>query len=88
MALITLSGCATYHSKDTDGWGHPYGGTRCAIPHIQAALNAEWFFWPFTVTAAVIDIPLSVVADTALLPVDLVAIPYAKPFQTCWYGGL
>lgn len=68
-ALLALAGCGTYLAKDNSGWGAPYAGTECALGLpanlVEVPLN---LLLPF----AIVDIPVSMIADTLLLPVDLV----------------
>lgn len=61
---IISSGCATVATKSHGGWGVPYSGLRCdamLTPH-EADLHYS----------LVVDYPLTIVADTLVLPVDLI----------------
>jgi uncharacterized protein YceK len=67
-AVLAIAGCGTYLAKDNSGWGAPYAGTECALGLpanlVEVPLN---LLLPF----AIVDIPVSMIADTLLLPVDL-----------------
>jgi uncharacterized protein YceK len=69
-ASLILSACATISSK-TDKYhsnvGHPYSGTQCEINIIDLYSSLFPPLLPFLI----IDLPLSLVADTLILPVDL-----------------
>lgn len=66
--LLATGGCGTYLAKDNSGWGAPYAGTQCALG-LPANLVERplYVFLPF----AILDIPVSAIADTLVLPVDL-----------------
>jgi uncharacterized protein YceK len=71
--LAACQGCGTVTTKrDGQGWGHPYSGTVCSAQRIDRTFgipNSLLFPW------AVLDIGLSFMADTVVLPVDLAAHP-------------
>jgi uncharacterized protein YceK len=65
----------TVVSKANDDWGVPLSGFRCSLESIQR--NEGWF-----VPLILLDMPLSLAADTILLPVDVpVAIATDNNFQ-------
>ncbi len=66
---VATTACATSHTKDRGSWGSPYSGIQCDSEWTVGLLGAPvlWIFLPF----AIIDIPLSLVADTLVLPYDL-----------------
>ena len=72
LLAASLSGCGTIMSKGMGGdWGNPYSGTACsatAIVAVTFGIPGGFLLAPFML----IDIPLSLVADTVLLPADLV----------------
>jgi uncharacterized protein YceK len=71
------SGCATYQSKDAGHWGKFYSGTRCDFEYIGGLSTASpvwWLLLPFPL----LDLPLSLVGDTVVLPVDSWSTPTSK----------
>ena len=68
-AALEIAGCSTVLSKGNNGWGAPYSGTECAAETMGGILESPLFLilLPF----AIIDLPLSFVADTLVLPGDL-----------------
>ena len=83
IAAAFLSGCSTVQSKYGMGpeephqWGHIYSGARenigtwCMLSHPETSYPVK----SITFAAIVIDFPFSIVADTILLPVDLLVDP-------------
>ena len=70
IALIItnqLSGCGSIISRTVKGQGH---GNQY-YPGVQWLLQDRW--WKYLV---IIDLPLSMLADTILLPVDMKHGPY------------
>jgi uncharacterized protein YceK len=63
IAAVALSGCATILSKNASSWGHEYSGIVCSFKNIKN----YWILLPLTI----IDVPLSIIADMLVLPVDL-----------------
>ena len=73
-ATLLLASCSTVLSfvKDSDQPNMMYGGTRRLVTAERekgAYADFWWSFGPIRLIALVIDFPLSVVADTVLLPV-------------------
>lgn len=68
-AALPIAGCSTVLSKGNNAWGSPYSGTECAAETIGNLFESPLFLilLPF----AIIDLPLSFVADTLVLPKDL-----------------
>jgi uncharacterized protein YceK len=73
LAISLLQGCGTISSKrDGSGWGHPYSGTQCSVQLIDLTWGIPGSaFLPLVV----LDIGLSLAADTVLLPVDALNYP-------------
>ena len=79
--LMLVSGCGTMQSKygmgpeEPEQFGHIYSGVRenigtwCMLPHQNYLVKSITFI------TLVIDFPCSVVADTILVPVDLLLTP-------------
>lgn len=63
--LCLISGCSTFMSKSAGDWGVPYSGTQCAVELVRDD-DTIWKF-PY----AFVDVPLSLVTDTLLIPFDL-----------------
>ena len=73
MMLVFLVGCGTVvdlvgHHMDGP---HVYGGVRLYIH--GHPFHDEAYWWPLAVLAYLIDLPLSAVADTVILPFT---VPY------------
>jgi uncharacterized protein YceK len=92
---LALGGCGTVASKMVGpdntqgwglGWGHPYEG----VTGDYGTVKCMWEMSPpqhialrlLVTVALVIDLPLSLVADTIVLPVDLLSRP--KRPRTEW----
>jgi uncharacterized protein YceK len=68
--VAALQGCGTVSTKfDRDGWGHPYSGVRCVADGFQGGIYTV--VPPF----GFVDLVLSFVADTAVLPIDALRYP-------------
>jgi uncharacterized protein YceK len=69
--LFAASGCSTIAAKASrKDWGNEYSGTSCDLTLLVYAL----VFFPIGtlfVPLVLADIPLSLVADTVVLPIDL-----------------
>lgn len=71
-AVLLLSGCMTVVNKQIPRhWGAEYAGTVCDLRYLgeTATDSKTWIFSPLLL----IDVPLSLVADTLVLPVDLLS---------------
>ena len=84
LIVTNLTGCAALIARhDENRWGTPYAGVklyagnRCAHDFIRA-------FWPVMVPLAMIDLPLTLITDTVLLPVDLAVTNQAPERQFCY----
>jgi uncharacterized protein YceK len=73
---VATTGCMTVQTKYRGHWGHPYSGSTCDVRYAGelAAEPVGWLFLPFPVG----DLPLSFVADSMFLPVDLFATDTAR----------
>jgi uncharacterized protein YceK len=86
-AALVLSGCSTIVSKTTDGFGENYSGVAHAICINRFVLNA-FSGYGFIANIAVLpfsvlNIGLSAVTDTLVLPVDLIAEADEHPPGDC-----
>ena len=80
--FLPISGCATYRSIDSATFGTPkvYSGTRLDIAGLGWSGERHRFLveppiWPG------LDLPLSFVGDTILLPLALPAAAYEAVFR-------
>lgn len=75
--IILASGCSTVASRSGDAsqLGIPYSGTKYGMEGIYLCnVSAAIRFFPallFTVPITVVDTALSTIADTVILPIDL-----------------
>jgi uncharacterized protein YceK len=91
LTAACISGCSTVLSKGGDiehgsGWGHPYSGTSCSIKFLNVALSPPYdstTIW--MVPLALLNVPLSFVADTVLVPVDIFSMRGASEGYGCIY---
>lgn len=75
-----LCGCSTIASKDAEGFGRPYSGIACDGRYLLAnTIKAESVVQLLFVPFILIDLPLSLVADTVVLPIDLVTTRAHEP---------
>jgi uncharacterized protein YceK len=73
VVCLALCGCGTIATKASgEAWGNPYSGTRSSVCSFTDGLSKgqrpEKLFLP----VLLIDAPLSFIADTVVLPVDLI----------------
>jgi uncharacterized protein YceK len=83
--ILLMGGCATSMTKEEGAWGQAYSGTPCSIKNIS---DAKWGFNGGTLLLLplfLVDVPLSVVADTLVLPIDLV---HRAPASSVGCGAL
>lgn len=94
-AAALAAGCSTLISKagldpEVEAQsGNPYSGARLnleswrCLPSVAREYPpaANVFLVPLSAALLLVDLPLSAIADTAVLPVDLVVAPRAKPIQ-------
>ena len=76
ILIVLLSGCGSILSKlprgeKADGWGTPYSGVRCSSELISVSATT---YKPLRLALpfAVVDLYLSAIVDTVLLPADLI----------------
>jgi uncharacterized protein YceK len=96
LGILGLSaGCSTVVSKAgldpayEAQIGNPYSGFRFNLKSWRCLPSAAGdyspvvnvLFVPLSVSLLVADLPFSLVADTAILPVDLVVAPGAEPVR-------
>jgi uncharacterized protein YceK len=74
-----LCGCSTFLSKNAEGFGRAYSGVVCDSGYITSMLKSGWGGHLLFLPVAIVDFPLSFVADTIVLPVDLVK---SRPQET------
>ncbi|HAS6349496.1 YceK/YidQ family lipoprotein [Vibrio sp. IRLE0018] len=97
ILVILLSGCSSIVARSNGGeFGHPFSGPIQSIllqPCGFVASGAGWFI-PYPLVLA--DIPISLVTDVVLLPIDLVMMSSAGPAYSniqyypasdCMFGG-
>jgi len=71
LSAVWLVGCGTAISKTAgNDWGRYYSGVACDWRFVSAWLEDPSRGEAPFVAAAVIDLPLSLVADTVVAPVD------------------
>lgn len=74
LLCLLVSGCTTVKLKSGfmsyNHWGEEYAGTVCNINYLGYIATENPSFW-FVAPFLIIDIPLSLVADTFVLPFDL-----------------
>ena len=76
LATLIISGCSTFktnfeYPESESQWGNEYSGTVCSaqLSVMTLALPIYWPIFPFVL----VDTGLSLIADTVLLPFELVA---------------
>ncbi len=76
LLAFVLSGCSTVVSKTTDGFGNSYSGVAhgiCINRYMLDAFGGPAFLASMTVLPfSIINIGLSGIMDTVVLPIDLV----------------
>ena len=70
LVAALLGGCTTLFSKHRDGVGYPFAGMSNTPENFECYKIWSPVGW-LLFTIAVIDIPLSFVADLLFLPIDL-----------------
>ena len=66
LSVALLSGCISTVARVEGCWGEPYIGTQLAFGY-SGELPILWA-----------DLPFDAVLDTALLPVDLICMPFVR----------
>lgn len=75
LATLFMEGCSTIVSKQEGRWGESYSGLNYSLERWPEYYHACIFAPPLllaVIPASAIDIPLSAIADTIILPVDLI----------------
>jgi uncharacterized protein YceK len=73
FTAIALSGCGTVMTKTVGSqWGDKYSGTTCSAHGTREAARKRRFITPLFA----LDTLISAVADTVVLPIDLI---YGEP---------
>ena len=98
LLVFTLSGCSSIVARtgNIGEFGHPFSGPAQSVLLQPCGLVASGalLFYPYPIVLA--DIPISLAVDVALLPIDLVMMPWAKPVYSnikyypamgCMFGG-
>lgn len=91
LSFLAVCGCGTVSTR-TKGFGGPYSGVGYDLERVGSAEEwCEWsvqgsasdipFFFPRGLLWA-LDTPLSIVADTILLPADALRSPASKPEES------
>ena len=83
ILALGLSGCTTFVSLLEPNSPKIFGGTRMSLDaHAQASSGETpaygWTWYPLML----IDLPLSVVTDIALLPVTVLMVPDEEPLSS------
>ena len=68
VATVLLAGCGTIETKSKGAWGLTYSGTKCSANYVRMAARDARPMIPFPA----IDVCLSAILDTLVLPVDLI----------------
>jgi len=82
VTLITstlLSGCGVINARENNGMGHPYIATEESLDNfVRVNIISIMFFPPaaiFTIPFTTADVGASIIADTVLLPFDIIIDP-------------
>jgi uncharacterized protein YceK len=75
---VLLSGCAAIESRNIDGGGRPYIGTRTDAYHVAHPAEGDTLGEPIF---CAVDLPFSFVIDTICLPYDWIERSEAKKFD-------
>ncbi|OAM74857.1 hypothetical protein A1343_08130 [Leptospira interrogans serovar Bataviae] len=80
MLLVTLLRCSSIqeHGVETNNWGHPYIGTQISITSFPCLVELSSILFYIPVPFVILNVPLSFIVDTILLPGDLVIKPERK----------
>ena len=74
LTAISLCGCGTTITKSRGAWGQSYSGTKCSWSLTDMAAHDFKVLTPFFA----IDLALSAVVDTVVLPVDWTVKKFSK----------
>jgi uncharacterized protein YceK len=78
LVVPLLSGCAAIESRNIDGGGRPYIGTRTDAYHVSHPAEADTMGEPIF---CAFDLPFSMVIDTVCLPYDVIEKKKTKAFN-------
>jgi uncharacterized protein YceK len=86
VAALWLGGCATATSMDSAEHGTPlvYGGTRLDLAAVTKDENGLQQFRTLPPAIPWLDLPFSLVADTAILPLSIGAAGFDWLFYRGW----
>lgn len=77
--MLIISGCSTISVKQSNGFGQPYEGTKEAYKNGEATVVLLHYKAPPTVILTIpfsaIYIATHIIADTILLPIELLVTP-------------
>jgi len=75
ICLLAIQACSSISAHWGEEFGHPYSGTQSAFSSSPCtlAVSSTALFLP--APFIIVDIPLSAILDTLLLPADLVITP-------------
>lgn len=73
LLFVVVLKCSSIreHGMGANHWGHPYLGTQSSIAYFSCRVSLASIAFYIPMPFLVLDIPLSFVLDTILLPGDL-----------------
>ncbi|AVQ11628.1 Uncharacterized protein XB16_1296 [Leptospira santarosai] len=75
LLFVVVLKCSSISEHGMENhWGHPYLGTQIAITYFPCNVFLSSFLFYIPVPIFALDIPLSFVVDTILLPGDLLLL--------------
>ena len=81
-----LSGCGTFRSKEDGQLGHVYSGVTRTAEDLECYVVVGSFMMFIPTVIYLFDFPLSLLADTLILPVDLLSAPQEPRAGATWVG--
>ncbi|OMI18617.1 hypothetical protein BUQ74_04330 [Leptospira weilii serovar Heyan] len=80
ILLVVLLGCSSIqeHGAETNNWGHPYIGMQISITSFPCLVELSSILYYIPVPFIILNVPLSFIVDTILLPGDLMIKPEKK----------
>jgi len=82
LLILCLTGCGTIFSKsgeDGKHWGKVYTGVQCSAQMASVSVEKASTLILFPLT--LVDMVISAVTDTLILPIDLVVTPTTDDLQ-------
>ena len=84
LLILCLTGCGTVFSKAGDDgrhWGQVYTGVQCSTQMVSISAGSGTVMTLILLPFTLVDVVISAVTDTLILPIDLAVKPVTDDLQ-------